>query len=114
MSDIIFDVVKMESMKQSIEQMSKNHHIEILKILHNDTSIKLNENKSGVYINLSVLPQTILLEIEEYLEYIKKQESSLNSLEFQKQDFKKSFFSEKENKDIPTIHYSSSNLTTSV
>jgi hypothetical protein len=94
------EIQKLESMKMYIEGMNKNHHIEILKILQQDPSIKLNENKSGIYINLSCLNPATFSKIEEYLNYIRDQERSLDSLETQKQDYINTFFSEKDNKDI--------------
>jgi hypothetical protein len=99
-------IQRLESIKLYVEQMNENHHIEILKILQTDPSIKLNENKSGIYINLSCLCEDTFAKIEDYLNYIKAQETSLNWLESQKQDYINTFFSEKDNKDL-----SSSNST---
>ena len=84
----------LEILKNKIEKMSKTHHIEILKILKMNSNIKLNENKSGVYVNLSFLPQESIKEIEEYLNYIQDQESSLFTLENQKEEFKNTFFTQ--------------------
>lgn len=100
------NIHKLESMKNIIESMSKNHHIEILKIIKNNHSIKINENKSGVYINLTFLPESTLDEIKKYLEYVNQQESILNPFEKEKNDFKNTFFIEKENKDEMTSMYS--------
>ena len=98
----------LECLKSQIEQMNKTQHIEILKILKSNPMVKLNENKSGVFINLSFLPLETLSEIQEYVHYIQDQESSLRSLEYQKEEFKNTFFTEKENKDEVMISYSSS------
>jgi len=97
----------LEAIKQYIENMNKHHHVEILKILKRNPTIKLNENKSGVYINLSFLPQDTLTELAEYIHYIQDQESALSQNETQKTEFKNHFFLEKDNKDEP-ISYSSS------
>jgi len=72
--------------------MGKSQHIEILKILHNNPAVKLNENKSGVYVNLTFLPEDALHQIQEYLGYVEDQESSLDLMENQKSDFRKTFF----------------------
>ena len=96
----------LEKLKNIIESMSKYHQIEILKILSKKLS-KINENKSGCYINMSFLPDDTLKEIEEYVDYIKDQEESLETMEYQKEEFKNAFFIEKENKDNPTVLYSS-------
>jgi hypothetical protein len=96
----------LEKLKNAIESMSKYHQIEILKILSKKLT-KINENKSGCYINMSFLPEDTIKEIEEYLSYIKDQEESLETMEYQKEEFKNAYFIEKENKDNPTISYSS-------
>lgn len=100
------NIPKLESIKNTIESMSKIEHIEILKIIKKNTSIKLNENKSGVYINLTFLPESTLDEISIYLIHIKEQESMLDPFEREKTDFKNTYFMEKENKDEPTSIYS--------
>jgi hypothetical protein len=56
---------------------------------------------------MSFLPEDTLKELEEYLSYIKDQEDSLETVEYQKEEFKNAYFIEKENKDNPTISYSS-------
>jgi hypothetical protein len=88
------EVSTLEALKLKIETMDKSHHIEILKILKKNPSIKLNENKSGVFINLSFLPSESMHEIQEYLNYIQDQELSLKSMESQKESFKNEFFME--------------------
>lgn len=95
----------LDVLKKQIEQMGKKHHIEILKILKRNSQIKLNENKSGVYINLSFLPQNTIDEIAEYMHYIQDQEFLLMPFESQKEDFKNTFFVEKEDKEEPTLSY---------
>jgi hypothetical protein len=100
-------VSMLESIKSKIEKMDKNHHIEILKILKKNQSITLNENKSGVYVNLSFLPESILTEMHEYIQYIDAQEAAIDSLEIQQNQYKNTYFSEKEDKDNTTMYYSS-------
>ena len=88
------DIANLENIKKKVESMSKNNQIEILKILKKNSSIKLNENKNGVYINLSFLPNETLEEINYYLNYIFEQETSIEKIEKQKSDFKTEFFAE--------------------
>lgn len=90
---------ELESMKRQIEKMDKTHHIEILKILKQNNSITLNENKSGVYVNLSLLPSNIMEQLKKYVNYTNTQEATINTLEVQKNNFRNTFFSEKEDKD---------------
>ena len=90
---------KLEDLKSKIEQLNKQHHIEILKILKKNNTVTLNENKSGVYVNISLLPQQSVTDIFNYVNYIEQQEATLSSLETQKLDFKNTFFTEKEDKE---------------
>lgn len=85
-------IYALELMKTVVEQMNKIHHIEILKIIKKNPLIKINENKSGVYINLTVIPETTLEEIQNYILYIQDQENVLIPLESQKDFLKNTFF----------------------
>lgn len=84
----------LENIKHKIEKMPKVNQTEILKILSNHKSIKLNENKNGVYINLSFLPNNVIEELDKYIKYFILQEESLNKVEIQKDQFKTTFFTE--------------------
>ncbi len=83
----------LEILKTRIEKMDKSHHIEILKILKQNNSITLNENKSGVYVNLSFLPEDTVQTIQKYISYIDAQEASIGALETQQTEFKNNYFS---------------------
>ena len=98
----------LEHIKNKIESMNKYHQIEILKILSKNLC-KINENKSGVYVNLSFLPLPTINELKNYIEYTEDQEESLITMEYQKEEFKNAFFIEKEDKDNPIILYNSLN-----
>jgi|APCry1669189034_1035192.scaffolds.fasta_scaffold102412_2 hypothetical protein len=93
------NIGEIEFLKDSIEKMDKMHHIEILKILKKHKSVKINENKNGIYINISLLPPPIVCELNNYLSYVNEQEKTISKLESQKEVFKNTFFSEKDNKD---------------
>lgn len=81
------------SLKDAIEKMTKIQQLDILRILKKNPAIKLNENKSGIFVNISFLPNDAIEEIEKYVKYVGDQESELNLLENQKQEFKNTFFS---------------------
>ena len=81
------------SLKDAIEKMTKTQQLDILRILKKNPAIKLNENKSGIFVNISFLPKDAIEEIDKYVKYICDQESELNLLEIQKQEFKNTFFS---------------------
>ena len=90
------DVANLTFVKESIEKMTKGHQIEIIRILKSSPSIKLNENKSGIYVNLSFLPNEVFEEISKYVSYIREQEHTLEMVESQKNTFKNEFFAERE------------------
>ncbi len=98
-------IESLNKLKNTIESMEKHHQIEILKILSKNLC-KINENKSGVYVNMTYLEDHILKEMSDYLKYVKEQEENLITTEYQKEEFKNSYFNQKDNKDISTITYS--------
>ena len=102
-----YDIETLEEIKTQIESLNKFHQLEVLKILSKNMC-KLNENKSGVFINISFLPTKILNDLKIYLKYIDEQNETLLTTEYQKEFFKNSFFSEKEDKDNLTLSYSAS------
>jgi len=95
----------LEKLKTSIEQMNKYHQIEVLRILSKQLC-KLNENKSGVYVNLTYISNEVIEELQKYIEYTKEQEETLKTTEYQKEEFKTALFNEKEDKDNITLSYS--------
>jgi len=95
----------LETIKKTIEQWPKHHQIEVLKIIKNSSST-INENKSGIYINMSFLSEDTIDEIRKYIKYVQDQEQILTPLECQKEGFKNSFFIKKEDKDEMTYNYS--------
>jgi len=101
-------IANIETLKKTIETMNKHHQVEVLKILTKNLC-RINENKSGCYINLSFLPDSTINEIKNYIDYVNAQEESLVTMEYQKEEFKNAFFIEKEDKDNATISYSSIN-----
>jgi len=88
-------------LKESIEELSKFHQVEILKILKNDETITINENKNGIFINMTSLKDSVITELGNYLKYVNKQEKQLNDIEVQKNELSNTYF--KDNKDNSSI-----------
>jgi hypothetical protein len=86
------------SLKDGIENMPVIHQIEILRILHSKQT-QINENKNGVFVNISKINDTILRELEDYMKYVIQQEKQLNEIEEQKQYLSKEYFENKTHKD---------------
>lgn len=93
----------LEELKTKIESLDKYHQIEILKILSNNLC-KLNENKNGIFVNMSFLSKEVIQEIDKYVNYIQEQMEALQTIEYQKEEFK-NIISEKEEYEN-TISYS--------
>ncbi len=89
----IYPTEKLNDIKSIIEKMEKYHQIEILRILVESKTAKINENKSGVFINLTFLENNVLQKIENYINYVKEQTNLLNKIEEEKQQYKNTFFS---------------------
>lgn len=77
------NIKQLETMKSSIDMMSKMNHVEILKILK-DNNVKLNENKSGVFINLSFLHVDVVNKIKDFIDFIQQREKLIEVVEKQK------------------------------
>ena len=79
------------ALKDGIEDMPLVHQIEILRILHSKNT-QINENKNGVFVNISKLNNDILTQLYDYMKYVINQEKHLNEVEEQKQSLTKEFF----------------------
>ena len=91
-TDLAAKEQQLEAMKATIERWNKTQHMEVLNIIKKNPAVKLNENRNGVYINLSYLPEETLQELAQYLAYVKEQETNLEKVETQKEEFKSTFF----------------------
>lgn len=81
------DANKLETLKVKIEGLSKFHQTEVLKILSHNLC-KLNENKSGIFVNMSFLPNEVIDELEKYICYVEEQDNTINIIESKKEEFK--------------------------
>jgi len=84
-----------QTLRDDIEKMDKIHQLHILRILRRD-NIGYTENANGIFINMSVLPDKVLLEIKDYLCYVELQQKQLDKIEEDKERYKKEFY--KDNK----------------
>jgi hypothetical protein len=78
-------------MIQKISALNTKEHIIIGTILRKYPSVKLNENKGGVMVNVSTLPDEAIQEIEKYLSYIETQQTVLNKIESETNEYKQYF-----------------------
>ena len=93
-----FDVSELNEIREKIESMQKFNQVEVLRLLNNNSSVTLNENKYGIHINLSELSRSVIEELKIYISYVNTQEINLGEIERQKESFKNKYFT-KDNKD---------------
>jgi hypothetical protein len=87
-----YSVSELNYLRVSIENMNKFNQLEVLRIFNKRKDITLNENKYGIHINLSELKKEALDELSIYVKYVNTQESSLNFVEQQKEDYRNIYF----------------------
>lgn len=87
-----FSIYELNSIRETIESMSKFNQVEILRILHSYKEVTLNENKYGVHINLTELNSDVIHILKKYILYVNTQEIHLNQVEKQKEEFKNIYF----------------------
>jgi len=97
-SDRKINVEELNIIREKIESMPKFNQIEVLRILSKDNKITLNENKYGVLVNMTDFEDEVIEKLKSYISYVNTQESNLNEVEVQKENFKNIYFV-KDNKD---------------
>ena len=87
-----YSVSELNYLRESIENMNKFNQVEVLRIFNRYKDVILNENKYGIHINLSELKKEVLDELTLYVKYVNTQESTLNVVEQQKEDYRNTYF----------------------
>lgn len=84
--------MELTTMKDRIESMPANYHIEIGRILIKEENVPYDENKNGIFINLSLLDKNIHDKIVKFIDYVELKEKQLAMDEKEKLDLKGAFF----------------------
>ena len=87
------DIERLQNTKDTIEQFNKQQQIEVLRILLKN-SASMSENNNGSFINLTEVPSSTLVELEEYIAFVNTQQNQLLCMEQEKDYIKKEFFDE--------------------
>ena len=85
------NIERLNEIKEEIEKMDKNSHLEVFNILENN-KIPYNKNMNGIFINLSFIDNEIITKLEKFIIYKNKQKNILNKDELIKEQYKKEFF----------------------
>lgn len=84
---------KLEKLRKIIEKLEIEHHLEIAKIFKNN-NIKLTQNNNGIFINLNNISNVIIIDIKNYINFIKNQENLINIDETKKEKLENTYFKE--------------------
>ena len=85
--------MSLQTLKEIIEELPKFNQIEILKILKKAPDVTINENKNGIFVNLSLIDNKIIQEIRQYVDYVKKQTKTLDEIETETCNINHTYFS---------------------
>ena len=88
---------RLKRIKSKIENMDKSNQISALYMLTKNKKIKYSENNNGTFINLTDIEDTMLLKIEEFIEYIELHKYEIDDIEKKKDYIENIYF--KQNKD---------------
>lgn len=74
---------KVNHLKNKIENLPKENHVEIFKILHKH-NVQYSENKNGIFINLIEVSPVVIHEIDQYVQYLEAQNNEIKKFEMKK------------------------------
>ncbi len=87
----VLHIQRLTVLKDLIESLPKVHHPDILRILDKN-GIMGSENKNGTFVNLTAASESVISELESYIEYVKEQEKQLNEVEDMKKELATKYF----------------------
>lgn len=93
--------MNIKELKIRIENMSKYHQIEILRIFVKAGMKNINENKNGSFINLTEVSDKTIEIVRDYVKYVDTQTQELSNAETKMSQIQETFF--KGDKDISNV-----------
>lgn len=88
-TDDDMSVGEMKSLRDKIYMLQETEHIEIFKIIKQDTD-KFSENKNGIFVNLSKMSITTLKKIKTFVEFCSENKKKLEIEKKQRDSLKDS------------------------
>tara|TARA_Y100000996_G_C22184653_1_gene504345 strand:- start:187 stop:471 length:285 start_codon:yes stop_codon:yes gene_type:complete len=82
---------EIRELKDNIELLSKSYQIEIGRLFLSN-NIQIDENKNGIFINLSKVDAPTLIKVKNYLNYANLQENKLKNIENKQEELKDFYF----------------------
>ena len=89
--------------RDTIQKMNKVHHIKFFEILKNN-NIPYSENRNGIFFNMNLIDSKIVSQINDYINYVEKQEDNLKQTEKLKNVLEKEFFKDNKEKSETNIY----------
>ena len=80
--------MNLNAIREQIEAMERFNQVEVLRILVSHPEVTINENKSGIHINLSNISEDILEKLVHYIKYVTEQEAHLLSADNEQTKYK--------------------------
>jgi hypothetical protein len=90
------EIKGLTKLKDKIEKMSVLQHVELFRIIKSN-DVDFNENKNGIFINLSSTDCEVVKKLQEYTEYIEEQQHIINEQEKTKTEYIKEYFTCEDN-----------------
>jgi hypothetical protein len=90
------EIKGLTKLKNKIEKMSVLQHVELFRIIKSN-DVDFNENKNGIFINLSSTDCEVVKKLQEYTEYIEEQQHIINEQEKTKTEYIKEYFTCEDN-----------------
>ena len=84
------DVNELKRLRDNIENMETIHQIHIFKILK-ENHIEFTENNNGVFINMTLLDETTLKQINNFIKYVNYSKNNWKVLRISRRNIKKNF-----------------------
>lgn len=81
-------MIDLNELCAKISKLTEQQHVHIASLLRKESQVKLNENNSGIMVNLSLVSQETLESIQKYIQFLSEQESELNVIQEKQEEFK--------------------------
>ena len=78
-------------LRDRIEALPKLHHKDVARILL-ENNLTFDENKNGLFINLSTVSQEVLEKIAHFISYVDLQQKTIDTGETERKDIKVQYF----------------------
>ena len=79
------------SIKDSVEALPQAYHKEVARILI-ENKVPTDENKNGMFVNLSNVPQEVLDKLVAFIQYVELQQKTLSTGESKRDEIKNQYF----------------------